>query len=221
MSELWKNLIAQEDPALAEALELSRVSISKKTGAMKVRLRCDRILNDAQFECASRRLAAAFPAVGVKVQLEYPALRERVLEDISVASGLMQSLVRHESPGCMPFIDWSGKGWTLSDGILTVRVSSKEGADFLKARRVDAILADKLNDLFGIQASVRVEVAGDEERRIRQIAEARAREAELIAATAAIAQPQAAKKAAPSEALYGRMIRFSVKRDEAEYIFPS
>ena len=119
MSELWKNLIAQEDPALAEELALSRVSISKKTGEMRVRLRSDRILNDAQFECARRRIAAAFPDVRVKVQLEYPALRERVLEDISVASGLMQSLVRHESPGCMPFIDWSGKGWTLRDGVLT------------------------------------------------------------------------------------------------------
>ncbi|MBQ3304867.1 MAG: PolC-type DNA polymerase III, partial [Clostridia bacterium] len=206
MAELWKNLIAQEDPALAEALELSRVSISKKTGAMRVRLCCDRILNDAQFECVNRRIAGAFPAVGVKVQLEYPALRARVLEDISVASGLMKSLVRHESPGCMPFIDWSGKGWTLEDGVLTVRVSSAEGLSFLKARRVDAILGEKLNELFGIQARVRVEVAGDEERRIRQIAEARAREAELIAATAALNQPQAQKKAAPNEALYGRMI---------------
>ena len=95
---------------LAEALELVRVSISKNTGAMKVRLRSDAILDDDQFACAQRRISAAFPAVGVKVQLEYPALRERVLSDISVASGLMKSLVRHESPGCMPFIDWDGKG---------------------------------------------------------------------------------------------------------------
>ena len=35
MAELWKNLIAQEDPALAEMLELSRVSISKKTGGQQ------------------------------------------------------------------------------------------------------------------------------------------------------------------------------------------
>jgi len=206
MSELWKNLIAQEDPALADMLALSRVSISKKTGAMRVLLRSERILNDAQFECACRRIAAAFPSVGVKVQLEYPALRERVLEDISVASGLMKSLVRHESPACMPFIDWSGNGWTLADGVLTVRVSSAEGAAFLKARRVDAILAEKLEFLFGIRAAVRIEVNGDEERRLRQIAEARAREAELIAATAAIVQPETRKKAAPSEALYGKVI---------------
>ena len=69
MAELWRNLIAQEDPALAEALALSRVSISKKTGQMRIKLRCDQLLNDAQFECASRRIAAAFPDVGVKVQL--------------------------------------------------------------------------------------------------------------------------------------------------------
>ena len=210
MSELWKNLIAQEDPALAEALELSRVRISKNTGAMVVRLRCGHILNDAQFECAQRRIAAAFPAVGVKVQLEYPALREKVLEDVSVAGSLMKSLVRHESPGCVPFIDWSGKGWTLKDGVLTVRVSSAEGQSFLKARRVDAILADKLKDQFGIEARVRVEVAGEEERRVRQIAETRALEAELIAATAAITQPQVTKKPASTEALYGRPIHDSV-----------
>ena len=186
MAELWKNLIAQEDPALAEVLELSRVRISKNTGAMVVRLRCGHILNDAQFDCAQRRIAAAFPAVGVKVQLEYPALREKVLADVSVASGVMKSVVRHESPGCLPFIDWTGADWTLADGLLTVRVSSAEGAAFLKSRRVDGILSEKLHDLFGIRAAVRIEVAGDEERRIREIAEARAREAELIAAASAI-----------------------------------
>ena len=32
MPELWKELIAREDPALADRLTLSRVSISRKTG---------------------------------------------------------------------------------------------------------------------------------------------------------------------------------------------
>ena len=95
MAELWKNLIAQEDPALAERLSLSRVSISKKTGEMRVRLQSADILDDAQFERAQRLIAGAFPAVRVKVQLEYPALREAVERDVSIASGLMKSLVRH------------------------------------------------------------------------------------------------------------------------------
>ena len=207
MSELWKNLIAQEDPALAQQLALSRVSISKKTGQMRVRLRSDELLDDAQFERVRRLIAGAFPAVGVKVQLEYPALRERVLEDVTIASPVMKSLVRHESPGCMPFIDWNGKGWALDDGVLTVCVSSAEGAAFLKSRGVDKILAAKLNDLFGIQAAARIQVTGDEEKRIQAIAEARAKEAEQIAASAAVSAAAPKRRAVSGDALYGKPIQ--------------
>ena len=206
MAELWKNLIAQEDPALAERLTLSRVRISKKTGQMRVRLRSDTLLGDAQFERAQRLIAGAFPAVAVKVQLEYPALREQVLQDVTLASPVMKSLVRHESPACMPFIDWNGKGWALEDGVLTVCVSSAEGASFLKSRGVDKILAQKLNDLFGIEARARIQITGDEEKRIQEIAEARAKEAEEIAASAAVTAASPRRKAAPSDALYGKMI---------------
>ena len=206
MAELWKNLIAREDPALAEQLALSRVSISKKTGQMRVKLRSAKLLDDAQFERVRRLIAGAFPAVGVKVQLEYPDLREQVLEDVTIAGPVMKSLVRHESPGCMPFIDWNGKGWALKDGVLTVCVSSAEGAGFLKARGVDRILADKLNDLFGIRATARIQVTGDEEKRIQAIAEARAKEAEQIAASAAITSSTPRKRSASGEALYGKPI---------------
>ena len=37
MSELWRDLIAREDGQLASQLNLSRVTISKKTGQMRVR----------------------------------------------------------------------------------------------------------------------------------------------------------------------------------------
>ena len=100
MSELWKNLIAREDEALAEELTLAYVTVSRKTGEMRVRFRSDSILNDDQFALVERQMASAFPTVRVRVQLEYPSLRERVMEDISIASSLMKSLVKHESPGC-------------------------------------------------------------------------------------------------------------------------
>ena len=207
MAELWKNMIRREDNALADALALSRVSISQKTGEMRIRFQSERILNDDQFAKVQQLMASAFPAVRVKVQMEYPTLREAIAQDISIASGLMKSLVRHESPGCVPFIDWNGKGWSLKDDVLTVCVSSAEGAAYLKARGVDRILAGKLSDLFGIQATVRIQITGDEERRIRQIAEARAREAELLAQAAVIESPGVQKKSpSSSEVIFGRAI---------------
>ena len=195
MAELWKNLIEKEDPSLAETLTLSRVSISQKTGEMRIRFRSEHILSDAQFELVQRLISSAFPQVRVKIQMEYPHLRDAIRSDISIASGLMKALVRHESPGSMPFIDWNGNGWSLTDDILTVCVSSPEGAAYLKSRKVDRILADKMNDLFGMNVSVRINVTGDEERRIQQIAEARAREEELLAKS--MSQPSASAKKAP------------------------
>jgi len=204
MSELWRTLIQREDSELADALTLSRVSISQKTGEMRIRFKSEKILTDPQFKRVQRLISAAFPQVRVKVQMEYPTLKEAIREDISIASGLMKALVRHESPGSMPFIDWNGNGWSLTDDALTVCVSSAEGAAYLKSRKVDQILADKMNDLFGMSVTVRIKVTGDEERRIQQIAEARAREEELLAKS--MPAPTAKKKAPPSEAIYGRPI---------------
>ena len=206
MSELWKNLIAREDAALANQLELSRVSISKRTGQMRVRFASDKILNDAQFARVERLMGAAFPAVKVKIQLEYPSLRDRVLEDVTLAGPVMKSLVKHESPGCMHFIDWNGKGWRLENGVLTVCVSSEEGAAFLKARRVDRILADKLYDLFGIRATARIEITGDEEKRIQRITEERQRAEALLAQTMATENPEGKKRVVSSDAILGRTI---------------
>ena len=207
MSELWNDLIAREDAALAGRLRLSKVTISQKTGQMRVRFAADEILNDAQFSRVERLMSSAFPSVGVKIALEYPALRERVLEDVTVASPVMKSLVKHESPACMPFIDWNGKGWALRDGVLTVCVSSEEGAAFLKARKVDRILADKLNDLFGIKATARIEITGDEEKRIQRINEERERAEALLAQTVSAENGEGRRKAAaPSDAILGKNI---------------
>ena len=207
MSELWRNLIAQEDEGLANQLKLSRVSISKHTGQMRVKFASERILNDAQFNRVERLMSAAFPAVKVKIQMEYPTLRDRVMQDVTLAGPVMKSLVKHESPGCMHFIDWNGKGWKLEDGVLTVCVSSREGAAFLKARKVDRILADKLYDLFGIRATARIEITGDEEERIQRINEDRQRAEALLAQAVAAENPESReRRSAPSDAILGRNV---------------
>ena len=206
MSELWKDLIAREDGALAARLRLSRVSISRKTGQMRVKFASETLLNDRDFSRVERLMASAFPAVRVKVQMEYPSMREAVLQDVTVASPIMKSLVKHESPGCMHFIDWNGKGWSLKDGMLTVCVSSEEGAAFLKSRRVDAILAEKLKDLFGIKASARIVVTGDEEKRIARIAEERQRQEALLAQTVSADAPESRRRTVQSDAIVGKNI---------------
>ncbi|MBQ3424117.1 MAG: PHP domain-containing protein, partial [Clostridia bacterium] len=208
MSELWKNLIAQEDSALADALTLSRVSISPKRGEVCVRLQGKALLSEQQFECIKRRLAGAFPDVRVSVQMEYPALRETVEQNIALAGSLLRSVVRHESPASVNFIDWTGKNWSLSNGVLRLPVSSEEGLSFLRAKKIENLLSGKLRDFFGIDAVVRIEVDGREAERVRRAAQDRAREADLMAAAATVAASPAPRKKAPSaDALFGKPIQ--------------
>ncbi len=207
MSELWRDMIRKEDRALADELTLARVDVSRKTGAMRVRFSCERIVSERELKLLKRLMAAAIPDTPVKVQMEYPALRDAVREDISIASGLLRDLVRHESPGSMPFIDWEGKGWSLKDDALNICVSSAEGASFLRSRGVDRILAEKFGELFGMRVTANILVTGDDERRIREIGDARRREAEVFAMDAAkAARGEAKRSAPPSDALYGKPI---------------
>ena len=77
MSELWRELIERQSPELAGALALRRVSISKKTGEMCVHLCADRLFAREEYKRVHQALSAAFPAVGVRLKLTYPSLRER------------------------------------------------------------------------------------------------------------------------------------------------
>ena len=201
----WEKLIETEDGALAGCLSLSRVSISRKTGNMQVSFQSSRLLSRSEYKLVSSRMAGAFPQVRVETSISYPALKPDVERDISVASSLMKELVRHESPGSMPFIDWDGKGWKLEDGKLNVCVSSAEGVAYLKSRGIDRLFETLMDDLFGIRCTTSIRVTGDDERRIQEIHAARAREAETLAMDTKAAQP-AAKKVVSNDAIFGKPI---------------
>ena len=104
MSELWRELIERQSPELAGALALRRVSISKKTGEMCVHLCADRLFAREEYKRVQQALSAAFPAVGVRLKLTYPSLRERAEADVCAITPLLIELVRHESPGSVPFL---------------------------------------------------------------------------------------------------------------------
>ncbi|MEE1199567.1 MAG: PHP domain-containing protein, partial [Christensenellales bacterium] len=131
----------------------------------------------------------------------------QVVEDISLASGLMKELIRHESPGSIPFINWEGKGWTLDGDRLILCVSSAEGANYLKSRGTDRLLETLMNDLFGIRITADIRITGDEEDSLRRIAEHRAREAQALAMDTVRTAESAEKKKRPvQEAVFGRPI---------------
>lgn len=207
MAELWRELIEQDSPELSGCLALSRVSISKKTGRMTVQLNASRLLTRADRKRIQRSMEAAFPTVKVDVELRYPDLHDAVQADIGQASPLLKELLSHECPGAVHFLDWQSGAWKLDGEALILDVASSEGADYLRMKGVDRLLEKYLRQLFDIRSSVAVRITGDDERRIQEINQARAKEAEMLAMdTAKVLEPGKKKAAPPSDALFGRPI---------------
>ncbi len=205
MSELWRELVVRDSPELADCLALSRVCISKKTGGMRIELSASRLLTRLDRKRLQKSMESAFPAVKVDVELRYPALKEAVRSNISCASDLLKELLAHERPGAVHFLDWQTGAWKLEENQLILNVSSGEGAQYLRLQKVDQLLEGYLRRLFDLHTSVSIRVTGDDERRIQEINDARAREAQMMALdTAKCLEPEKRKSPVSSDALFGK-----------------
>ncbi len=181
MSELWTQLLKGNDRKLEETVSLGRVTVSKATGNLAVFLESSRILKRSEIRIIENAFKAGFPDVRVDVKVNYPALREQVLSDINAYKGVITDRVVEESPACLPFLVWNEEKWTIEDNRLSVFVSSKEGAQFLRVREVDKMIGRLLKETFDVELQVAIEQKGNNEERIRRITEQRMEEEAMLA----------------------------------------
>ena len=134
MSQMWEKLIEDGQSSLRGCLSLGRVSISKSTGDMCIRLESNRLLSQDEIDQVSSRLSGAFSPTRVVTRVSYAALRDEVLRDPTRALQALRRGVREASPASVPFINWQGGGWTLEDGLLTVCVSTNEALSVMLAQ---------------------------------------------------------------------------------------
>ena len=208
MAELWRDLIARENGALAGMLSLVRVTISKSRSDVAIEFGADRYLSAHDTKLLSGCMQSAFPAANVSVRVSYGALRDRVLGDIGFALPQLRRHLLSVCPGAVHFLSWQQADWTLEGGALTIGAPSQEGANYLKLKNVSGLIADAMQSLFGVRAAVNIIVTGSDEKRLQEINEARARENEMLAKAAAkeLNLNPEKKTAPPSDALYGKPI---------------
>ena len=208
MSQMWEKLIEDGQSSLRGCLSLGRVSISKSTGDMCIRLESNRLLSQDEIDQVSSRLSGAFSPTRVVTRVSYAALRDEVLRDPTRALQALRRGVREASPASVPFINWQGGGWTLEDGLLTVCVSTNEALSYLKKRKTDELLSALMEQLFSIRCTTRLRVTGSDEAKIRQINEAREREAIALAREAA--EPVQTRRHVSTDAVYGHSFRDAI-----------
>ena len=181
MSELWTQLLKGNDKKLEEIVSLGHVTVSKATGNLGIFLESGRILKKNELRTIENAFKAGFPDVNVDVTVNYPALKDAVLQDINAYKCVVTDRVVAVSPACMPFLVWNEEPWVIENETLTVYVSSKEGAEFLRLRAVDKLIGTILNDCFGIRMNIKIEQKGDSAALVKRITEKREEEAAILA----------------------------------------
>ncbi len=188
MSELWGELLKDMDAETVASLSLGRVTVSRDGKRLAIRLNATRLLNGREFGQLRERMRAGFRDMQVSVRVSYGALREDVLSDIGRYSRFVAGLIADEKPSAMPYLFWNDAKWTLRDGRLHVCVGDKTGAAYLKRQRLDARIEQLMRELFSIECSVAIDVEGDAQARIEQIALRRREEEERMAQLAVAAE---------------------------------
>ncbi len=206
MAELWRDLIARENGALAGMLALQRVTISKSRSDVIVEFGADRFLSARDKRLLNNCMRSAFPTANVAVRVSYGALRDRVAGDVGFALPQLRERMLEICPGAVHFLTWDEDAWNLEGDHLTISIPSQEGAQYLKLKNAAGLIADGMHALFDIRTSVNIIVTGSDEKRLQEINEARAREAEMLAMAAAKELNTEKKVAPPSDAIYGRPI---------------
>ncbi|MCR4620810.1 MAG: PolC-type DNA polymerase III [Clostridiales bacterium] len=204
MSEIWKDLVSGADRDLAALLSLGEVTLSRSTGALLVKLNASRLLSTRERDTVETALRKAFPGSQFSLKINYPALKEDVLNDISKYKSVLIGRILEESPGSAAFLGWESSVWELKGDVLKISVSSRQGAEFLKLRRMDSRVRELLSDVFGITAGVEISYDGDEEKLINEINRRRQEEEERIRQEILSDKESAETVSVSTEAILGR-----------------
>ena len=204
MSEIWRDLVSSADRDLAALLSLGEVTLSRSTGDMQVKLNASRLLSARERKTVETALKRGLPGANFSLKINYPALKQKVLDDISGYKSVLIARILEESPGSAAFLGWESSVWELKGDVLTISVSSRQGAEFLKLRRMDSRIRDLLSDVFDIKAGVEISYDGDEEKLIEQINRRRLEEEERIRQEIISEKEHASEVSVSNDAILGR-----------------
>ena len=179
MSEIWLNLFSKLEEGLLKCLTLQKVMVNRKGTRMTVCFDAARLLDDQEFHKIKAALQEGFPGIALKLMVAYPDLAQRFTGDINGFVSFIDKILCEESPGVRPFL--RDAQWELKDKRVILSIGSAAGVTFMQEKQIDRTIEKLLNTLFGLELSVKLEVRGQEQERIRQIEEKRRQDEERMA----------------------------------------
>jgi len=154
MSDLWKELLSREAPALDGILELNRVRVTRDVSNMEVSFYASRLLTGDEIINIRNAFAGALTGTRISIIISYSALSGDVRASIKNYIPFLTEALAHSQPACRGFL--SNAEWRLDNDRLTIKTEKESDAVYLKANEIPARLRKIMKDLFGIECETEV-----------------------------------------------------------------
>ena len=156
MSDLWKELLSREAPALDGILELNRVRVTRDVSNMEVSLYASRLLKSDEINNIRSAFAGALTDTRISIVISYPALSGEVRASIENYVPFLTEVIAHSQPASRGFL--SNANWRLENDRLTLKTENESNVTYLKANEIPARLRKLIRDSFGIECDVEVSI---------------------------------------------------------------
>ena len=152
MSDLWKELLSREAPALDGNLELNRVRVTRDVSNMEVSFYASRLLMGDEINNIRSAFAGALTGTRISIGISYPALSGDVRVSIKRYVPFLTEVLALSQPASRGFL--SNVEWRFDNDRLTLRTENETNAAYLKSNEIPARLRKIMRDSFGIECDV-------------------------------------------------------------------
>ncbi|MGN1369407.1 MAG: hypothetical protein ACI4WX_11090, partial [Aristaeellaceae bacterium] len=173
----YEDLLGQlyaELPHLKGQLKAPKVVYVRAQDKVYITFESDVLVEEASFLKMERILRRLFPQKPLALRVVSPGLKEDFQENITAYKPVLTDFLKRNYPAS---VSWMNQiDWRCLDDRITLTFPDPFSMTYMARQNVAARLSQAVKDIFSLDIPVELTVAGDQEKRLQEIREERARE---------------------------------------------
>ena len=173
----YEDLLAQiyaELPHLRGQLHAPKVVYVKAQGKVYITFESGVLVEYASFIRMERLLRRIFPQKPLALRVVSPGLKDDFRDNISAYKAVLTEFLTRNYPACTSWMDQID--WRCLDDRITLTFPDPFSMTYMAKQNVAARLSQAVKDIFSLDIPVELTIAGDQEKRLQELREEKAKE---------------------------------------------
>ncbi|MBQ3103761.1 MAG: hypothetical protein IJC58_05710, partial [Oscillospiraceae bacterium] len=173
----YEDLLGQiyaELPHLKGQLHAPRVVYVKAQGKVYITFESGVLVEQASFLKMERLLRRIFPEKPLALRVVSPGLKDDFMDNISAYKPVLTDFLTRNYPACASWMDQID--WRCLDDRITLTFPDPFSMTYMAKQNVAARLSQAVKDIFSLEIPVELTIAGDQEKRLQELREEKAKE---------------------------------------------